>query len=82
MVVFLDAQRFELTVEVHYDEWVARLQEFTPGRLVPILHLLRAFDTRQAAIEALTRKWHLLFPEAESFVWHKPPAMRPQRPPR
>jgi hypothetical protein len=79
MVIFHDSRRFELTVAAHYDEWVARLEECVPGRLIPTQHLLRAFDTRQEAITALVRKWHLLFPDAEPLVWREPPAVQPQR---
>jgi hypothetical protein len=73
MVVFKDLHRFELTVHEHYGEWVAKLQEFVPGRLYPTQHLLRGFDTREAAIAALQRKWHVLFPDEAPLVWREPP---------
>jgi hypothetical protein len=79
MVIFHDLQRFELTVDAHDDEWVARLVEWVPGRLLPTQHLLRAFDTRQEAITALVRKWRVLFPDAAPLIWREPPAVQPQR---
>ena len=72
MIMFRDTHRFELTVEPHYDTWVARLQEWVPGRLRPTPHLLRSFDTRQDAIDALLRKWRVLFPDAEPLTWREP----------
>ena len=80
MVIFQDARRYELTVEAHYGTWVARLQGWVPGRLWPTLYLLRDFSTRQEAIDALIRKWHTLFPEAEPLIWREP--SRPPMPPR
>jgi hypothetical protein len=74
MVIFKDLRRFELTVTEHYDEWLARLQEGVPGRPYPTLHLLRAFETRQAAIDALVRKWRVLFPDDAALVWREPPS--------
>ena len=74
MVIFKDTRRFELTVNEHYNEWLARLQEVVPGRPCPTLHLLRAFDTRQAAVEALIRKWRMLFPDDAVLVWREPPS--------
>ncbi len=71
MVIFHDDRRFELTAEAHYDTWVARLWEWVPGRLWPNLHLLRAFATRQEAIDALRRKWRVLFPDAEPLEWRE-----------
>jgi hypothetical protein len=82
MVIFHEARRFELTVEKHDEEWVARLHECVPGRLLPTLHVLRAFETRLQAIEALRRKWHVLFPEEVPLVWREPPTLRPQQTPR
>ena len=79
MVVFHESRRFELTVTAHYEEWVARLLECVPGRLLPTQHLLRAFDTRQEAINALLRKWRVLFPDAEPLLWREPPVVQPQR---
>jgi hypothetical protein len=82
MVIFHEARRFELTVEKHGEEWVARLYECVPGRLFPTLHMLRAFATRPQAIEALRRKWRVLFPEEAPLVWREPPTLRPQQTPR
>lgn len=82
MVIFHEARRFELTVEKHDEEWVARLYEFVPGRLLSTLHLIRAFETRPQAIEALRRKWHVLFPEEAPLVWREPPTLRLQQTPR
>jgi hypothetical protein len=73
MVIFKDRRRFELTVDEREGEWQAALREFVPGRLYPTQHLLRAFGTRQAAIESLIRKWHILFPDDAPFAWHEPP---------
>jgi hypothetical protein len=78
MVILKDTRRFELTVDAHYGEWVAKLQEFVPGRLFPTQHLLRAFDTRQAAIDALAHKWRVLFPDDAPLVWHDPPPIPPR----
>lgn len=73
MIIFKGARRFEITVDEHYDEWRAALREFIPGRLYPTQHLLRAFDSRQAAIDALKRKWHVLFPDGPALMWRDPP---------
>ena len=88
MIIFHDTHRFELTVEPHDDDtWTARLQEWVPGRLRPTPHLLRSFDTRQDAIDALLRKWRVLFPDHELLTWRepvvkssRPPARRRRRP--
>ena len=79
MVIFCEARRFELTIEGHGEAWVARLYEFVPGRLFPTLHVMRTFDTRPQAIEALRRKWHVLFPEEAPLVWREPPTLRLQQ---
>jgi hypothetical protein len=84
MVIFKDTCRFELSVDEFYDEWLARLQEVVPGRPCVTLHLLRAFDSRQAAIDALIRKCHVLFPDNATLVWRDPPPVpspsQPQSP--
>jgi hypothetical protein len=87
MIMLRDTHRFELTVEPHYDTWVARLEEWVPGRLRPTPHLLRNFDTRQDAVDALLRKWRVLFPDAEPLTWREPvvqlshpPSRRRRRP--
>ena len=87
MVLFRDTRRFEITVEEHYSLWVAKLQAFVPDRLYPTLYLLHQCATRQAAIEALQRKWRRLFPDEDAFVWHDPvplaspsPSYRPRHP--
>jgi hypothetical protein len=72
MILLRDAQRYELTVEASGDVWVAKIFGFVPGRLMPTHYLLRQYDTRQEAITALLRKWHLLFPEEEPLVWREP----------
>jgi hypothetical protein len=39
--------------------------------------------TRQEAIAALQRKWHILFPDDEALAWHDPvPAPLPSLPRR
>jgi hypothetical protein len=73
MVIFKDTRRFELTVDEYDGEWLARLQEVVPGRPCVTLHLLRTFGTRQVAIDALIRKWHVLFPDDAALVWRDPP---------
>ena len=87
MVIFQDARRFELTLTEHYGTWVAKLQAFVPDRLYPTSYLLQQFATRQEAIAALVRKWHILFPDETALVWHDPvlvsslsPPRRPRRP--
>jgi len=87
MVLFRDTRRFEITVEEHDGMWVAKLQGFIPDRLYPTLYLLRQCTTRQVAIEALQRKWHILFPDEDALVWHEPamlaspsPSRRPRYP--
>jgi hypothetical protein len=80
MIIFDDTHRFDLTVEAHYDTWVARLQEWVPGRLRPTPHLLRSFNTRHEAIDALLRKWRVLFPDAEPLTWREP-VVTSNRPP-
>ena len=82
MVIFQDARRFELTIEEHDGTWVAKLQAFVPDRLYPTLYLLQRFATRQEAIAALVRKWHILFPDEAALVWHDPVAVSPANPPR
>jgi len=71
MVVFRDTRRFELTVVSEEDVWVARLNEWVPGRLWPTQHVLRAFDARQEAINALVRKWRVLFPDEPELEWRE-----------
>lgn len=72
MVVLRDTRRFELTVVWQEDVWIARLQEWVPGRLRPTQHVLRAFASRQEAIDALVRKWRLLFPDESELQWREP----------
>ena len=82
MVIFKRNRRFEITVDECYGEWQATLREYAPGRLYPTQHLLRTFATRQTAIEALIRKWHVLFPEDTPLVWREPPPVPLGRRPR
>ena len=83
MVLFRDTRRFEITVEEQADLWVAKLQAFVPDRLYPTLYLLRTCTTRQEAIEALRRKWRILFPDEETLAWHEPvPVLLPSPPHR
>ena len=79
MVIVKETHRFELRVEAHYDEWRAALREFVPGRLYPTQHLLRTFDSHHAAVEALVRKWHGLFPEDPPLAWREPSLIPPRR---
>ncbi len=69
MVILRDTRRFELTVVSEDDVWVARLQEWASGRLWPTKHVLRAFDSRREAIDALIRKWRILFPDEPPLEW-------------
>jgi hypothetical protein len=71
MVLFRDTRRFELTVVSEEDVWVARLNEWIQGRLWPTIHVLREFDSRQEAIDALVRKWRLLFPDEPELAWRE-----------
>ena len=82
MVLLRDTRRFEITVEERDGMWVAKLQGFIPDRLYPTLYLLQQCTTRQAAIEALQRKWHLLFPDEDALVWHEPAMLASPSPPR
>lgn len=82
MIIFRDTRRFELTLEDHNGTWVAKLQAFVPGRLYPTSYLLQQFATRQEAIAALVRKWHILFPDETALVWHEPVPMSPPSQPR
>jgi hypothetical protein len=82
MVLFRDTRRFEMTVEEHDGMWVAKLQGFVPDRLYSTLYLLHQCDTRQAAIEALRRKWRTLFPDEDALVWHDPVTLAPPNLPR
>jgi len=83
MVLFRDIRRFEITVEEQVGLWVAKLQAFVPGRLYPTLYLLQTYTTRQEALEALKRKWRILFPDEEDLAWHDPvPALLPSPPRR
>jgi hypothetical protein len=72
MVLFRDTRRFEITIEEQTGLWVAKLQAFIPDRLYPTLYLLQTWATRQEAIEAVQRKWRILFPDEEAFTWHDP----------
>jgi len=81
MILFRDTRRFEITVEEQANLWVAKFQAFVPGRLYPTLYLLQTCMTRQEAIAALQRKWHILFPDEEALAWHDPvPAPLPSLP--
>jgi hypothetical protein len=71
MVVLRDTRRFELTVVSEKGVWVARLNEWVPGRLWPTRHVLRDFDSRQEAIDALVRKWRILFPDEPELEWRE-----------
>ena len=71
MVIVRDTRRFELTVVSKEDVWVAHLNEWVPGRLWPTKHVLRDFDARQEAIDALLRKWHILFPDEPELEWRE-----------
>jgi hypothetical protein len=71
MVVFRDTRRFELTVVYEEEAWVARLNEWARGRLWPTKHVLRTFDARQKAIDALVRKWRILFPDEPELEWRE-----------
>jgi hypothetical protein len=82
MVIFQGTHRFELTVEEDEGVWTAQLKEFVPDRLMPTLHLLRTFGTRQEAIEALTRRWRILFPDDAPLVWREPTIIPPRSQPR
>jgi hypothetical protein len=83
MVLFRDTRRFEITVAEQAGLWVAKLQAFVPGRLYPTLYLLQTYTTRQEAIEALRRKWRILFPTEDAFAWHDPvPVALPNSPRR
>lgn len=82
MIIFRDTQRFELTLDEHDGTWVAKLQAFVPDRLYPTLYLLQRSATRQEAIAALVRKWHILFPDEVALVWHDPVTVSPASPPR
>jgi len=82
MVLFRDTRRFEITIEEQTGLWVAKLQAFVPDRLYPTLYLLQ---TQQEAIEAVKRKWRILFPDEEALAWHNPvpvPLPNPARRPR
>jgi hypothetical protein len=76
MVVIKGNHHFELSVDESYGEWVAALREYVPGRLYPTVHMLRAFTSRESAIEALCRKWRVLFPEQGPLVWREPAVVR------
>jgi hypothetical protein len=72
MILLRDTQRYELTVEALADVWVAKIFGFVEGRLMPTQYLLRQCDTRQEAIAAVLRKWHILFPDEAPLVWREP----------
>ena len=82
MVLLRDTRRFEITVEERDGMWIAKLQGFIPNRLYPTLYLLRQCTTHQIAIEALRSKWHLLFPDEDTLVWHEPAMLASPSPPR
>jgi hypothetical protein len=72
MILLRDTQRYELTVEAFGDVWAAKIFGFVPERLLPTSYLLRHCDTREDAIAAIQRKWHVLFPDEEPLIWHDP----------
>jgi len=72
MIVVRDTQRYEFTVEAFGDVWVAKMFGFVPGRLMPTHYLLRQCDSREQAIAAIRRKWHMLFPDEQPLVWREP----------
>lgn len=76
MVIIQDDRQFELSVDESYGEWVAALRGYVPGRLYPTVYLLRAFASRESAIEALCRKWRVLFPEQDPMIWREPSVTR------
>jgi hypothetical protein len=78
MVIVQDTRRFEATVDELYGEWLAKLEEHVPGRLLPTSHLLRTFATRQDAIAAVVRKWRVLFPGAPPLVLGDFPPVPPR----
>ncbi len=83
MVVLHGTRRFELSVVSEDEVWVARLNEWVPGRLWPTKHVLRAFDSRCEAIDALARKWRILFPDEPQLEWREPAIRQaPQLPKR
>jgi hypothetical protein len=86
MVIFKGARRFEMTVDEADGEWVVKCYEYVLERPTPTLHLLRCCTSRQAAIDAVVRKWRLLFPDEAPLVWREPPQImprsRPQKGPR
>lgn len=82
MVIVRDTRRFELTLEEYHGTWVAKLQAFVPNRLYPTSYLLQQCTTRQDAIAALVRKWHILFPDEAALEWHDPAMVSPASPPR
>jgi len=83
MVIIQDDHYFELSVDALYGEWIAALREFVPGRLYPTVHVLRDFASREQAIEALCRKWRVLFPAQGPLEWREPAVIpshwRPER---
>lgn len=79
MIIMKGARRFELNVDARYDEWQVTLREFVPGRLYPTQHLLRTCNSHQAAVEALVRKWRVLFPEDAPLAWREPSLTSPSR---
>lgn len=79
MIIIKDDHRFELTVDQFYDEWLAALREYVPGRLHPTLHLLSTFDSREAAIEGIKRRWGILFPDQSPLVWRNASVKHPQQ---
>jgi hypothetical protein len=72
MIIWRDTQRYELTVEVFGDVWVAKIFGFLPERFLPTHYLLRQCDSREAAIVAIQRRWHILFPDEPPLVWREP----------
>ncbi len=82
MVVLHDSRRFELTVVAEDEVWVARLNEWVPGRLWPTKHVLRAFESHDDAIDALARKWRILFPDGPALEWREPTVRQPPQLPR
>jgi hypothetical protein len=78
MVILKGPRRFEMTVDEDDGEWEVKCYEYVLGRLLPTLHLLRRCMSRQAAIDAVVRKWGRLFPDEAALVWREPPHLTPR----
>ena len=64
MVIPKDESEFEVTIRATDDaEWEGRIVEYNTNRLFPTRHLCHSWNSLEAAIAGVTRRWQRLFPD-------------------